>query len=100
MCALLIDYDAVRMYDVDLVEKLFSADIGDQKPPEYIPAKPRACSITPYSAAISQFWLQTIQDSSAYVTHTPPHPSWFSLEIEKFRYERELLNRLLRRIFF
>jgi Pyruvate/2-oxoacid:ferredoxin oxidoreductase delta subunit len=37
VCALLTDYDAVRMYDVDLVEELLGVEIGDRKPDEYQP---------------------------------------------------------------
>ena len=40
VCALLTDYDAVRMYDVDLVEKLLGETIGPTKPAEYQPAEP------------------------------------------------------------
>ena len=40
VCALLTDYDAVRMYDVDLVEEVLGVKIGDPKPAEYIPAEP------------------------------------------------------------
>jgi len=40
VCALLTDYDAIRMYDVDLVEKLLGIEIGDRKPAEYVPAQP------------------------------------------------------------
>jgi Pyruvate/2-oxoacid:ferredoxin oxidoreductase delta subunit len=40
VCALLTDYDAVRMYDVDVVEKLLGVEIGDHKPDEYVPAQP------------------------------------------------------------
>ena len=40
VCALLTDYDAVRMYDVDLVEKLLDVKIGDTKPAAYVPAQP------------------------------------------------------------
>jgi len=39
VCALLTDYDAVRMYDVDLVEQLLGAEVGDRKPVHYIPAE-------------------------------------------------------------
>jgi len=39
VCALLTDYDAVRMYDVDLVEAQLGVKITDQKPSEYIPAQ-------------------------------------------------------------
>jgi Pyruvate/2-oxoacid:ferredoxin oxidoreductase delta subunit len=39
-CALLTDYDAVRMYDVDLVEQLLGVQITDRKPDHYIPAQP------------------------------------------------------------
>ena len=37
VCALLTDYDAVRMYDVDLVERLLSVTIGDGTPDAYEP---------------------------------------------------------------
>jgi ferredoxin len=40
VCALLTDYDAVRMYDVDLVEQVLDVKVGDKKPDEYIPARP------------------------------------------------------------
>src|SRR5215475_5250685 len=40
VCALLTDYDAVRMYDVTLVEELLGERIGDSKPAAYIPAQP------------------------------------------------------------
>jgi Pyruvate/2-oxoacid:ferredoxin oxidoreductase delta subunit len=40
VCALLTDYDAVRMYDVDLVEQLLGVEIGDVAPPTYVPAQP------------------------------------------------------------
>jgi formate hydrogenlyase subunit 6/NADH:ubiquinone oxidoreductase subunit I len=40
VCALLTDYDAIRMYDVDLVEQLLGVKIGDKKPDHYEPAKP------------------------------------------------------------
>jgi Pyruvate/2-oxoacid:ferredoxin oxidoreductase delta subunit len=40
VCALLTDYDAIRMYDVDLVEQLLGVEIGDRKPDEYVPAQP------------------------------------------------------------
>ena len=39
VCALLTDYDAVRMYDVELVEELLDVKIGDTKPAEYVPAE-------------------------------------------------------------
>jgi Pyruvate/2-oxoacid:ferredoxin oxidoreductase delta subunit len=39
VCALLTDYDAVRMYDVDLVEQLLGETVGDRKPDTYIPAQ-------------------------------------------------------------
>ncbi len=38
VCALLTDYDAIRMYDVDLVEQLLGVEIGDRKPDHYVPA--------------------------------------------------------------
>ena len=40
VCALLTDYDAVRMYDVDLVEQVLGVKIGDKKPDTYVPAEP------------------------------------------------------------
>ena len=40
VCALLTDYDAVRMYDVNLVEQVLGVTIGDKKPAEYQPAEP------------------------------------------------------------
>jgi hypothetical protein len=40
VCALLTDYDAIRMYDVDLVEDLLGEKIGATKPAEYRPAEP------------------------------------------------------------
>ena len=39
VCTLLTDYDAVRMYDVDVVEQVLGVTIGDHKPDEYVPAK-------------------------------------------------------------
>jgi formate hydrogenlyase subunit 6/NADH:ubiquinone oxidoreductase subunit I len=39
VCALLTDYDAVRMYNADFVEELLGVTIGDKKPDEYIPAE-------------------------------------------------------------
>ena len=40
VCALLTDYDAIRMYDVDLVEQVLDVKIGDRKPDHYVPAEP------------------------------------------------------------
>jgi ferredoxin len=40
ICALLTDYDAVRMYDVSLVEEALGVKIGDKKPESYVPAQP------------------------------------------------------------
>jgi ferredoxin len=40
VCTLLTDYDAVRMYDVDLVEELLGVKIGASRPEEYVPAEP------------------------------------------------------------
>ena len=40
VCALLTDYDAVRMYDVGLVEQALDVKIGDTSPEEYTPAQP------------------------------------------------------------
>jgi len=40
VCALLTDYDAVRMYDVELVEQALQVKIGDRAPAEYEPAQP------------------------------------------------------------
>jgi len=37
VCALLTDYDAVRMYDVELVEQALGVTIGDRKPEHYEP---------------------------------------------------------------
>ena len=34
------DYDAVRMYDVNLVEQVLGVKVGDRKPDEYVPAEP------------------------------------------------------------
>ncbi|MBM4266951.1 MAG: 4Fe-4S dicluster domain-containing protein [Deltaproteobacteria bacterium] len=34
ICALLTDYDAIRMYDVNLVEQVLGVDIGDRPPAE------------------------------------------------------------------
>jgi Pyruvate/2-oxoacid:ferredoxin oxidoreductase delta subunit len=39
ICALLTDYDAIRMYDTNLVEEILGVKIGDRKPGEYIPAE-------------------------------------------------------------
>jgi Pyruvate/2-oxoacid:ferredoxin oxidoreductase delta subunit len=39
VCALLTDYDAVRMYDVALVEEVLGEKIGDTPPADYRPAK-------------------------------------------------------------
>ncbi len=39
VCALLTDYDAVRMYSTDFVEELLGVQVGDEKPPVYIPAQ-------------------------------------------------------------
>jgi len=40
ICALLTDYDAVRMYPTDLVEEMFDLKIGDKKPEDYHAASP------------------------------------------------------------
>jgi electron transport complex protein RnfB len=40
ICALLTDYDAVRMYPTDLIEDLFDVKVSDSKPDVYHPAKP------------------------------------------------------------
>lgn len=40
VCALLTDYDAVRMYDTALVEEVLGVRITDAKPSEYVPAQP------------------------------------------------------------
>jgi Pyruvate/2-oxoacid:ferredoxin oxidoreductase delta subunit len=40
VCALLTDYDAVRMYDVNLVEEILGVKIGDTVPAQYVPAQP------------------------------------------------------------
>jgi len=39
VCALLTDYDAVRMFNVDFIEELLGVTIGDKKPDEYLPAE-------------------------------------------------------------
>jgi Pyruvate/2-oxoacid:ferredoxin oxidoreductase delta subunit len=40
VCALLTDYDAVRMYDTAFVEQLLGVTIGDAPPAQYEPAQP------------------------------------------------------------
>jgi formate hydrogenlyase subunit 6/NADH:ubiquinone oxidoreductase subunit I len=40
VCALLTDYDAIRMYDVELVEKVLGTKITDKIPDEYLPSQP------------------------------------------------------------
>ena len=40
VCALLTDYDAVRMYDSDLVEQALNVKIGDTSPDPPTPAQP------------------------------------------------------------
>lgn len=40
VCALLTDYDAVRMYDTAMVEELLGVKVADQKPAAYHPAEP------------------------------------------------------------
>ena len=40
VCALLTDYDAVRMYDVNLVEEALGVEITDKRPAEPVPAQP------------------------------------------------------------
>ena len=40
VCALLTDYDAVRMYPTDLIEEMFELKIGDTRPDEYHAALP------------------------------------------------------------
>jgi ferredoxin len=40
VCALLTDYDAVRMYPTDLIEEMFQTKVGNEKPAEYHPALP------------------------------------------------------------
>lgn len=39
VCALLTDYDAVRMYSTDFVEELLGIEVGDKKPEPPIPAR-------------------------------------------------------------
>lgn len=39
ICALLTDYDAIRMYDVNLVEKLLDVKVTDRAPEGYVPAE-------------------------------------------------------------
>jgi Pyruvate/2-oxoacid:ferredoxin oxidoreductase delta subunit len=55
VCALLTDYDAVRMYDVTLVEELLGVKIGDTKPEEYTPAQP-------YEEYFSEGGVQSVRD--------------------------------------
>ena len=40
VCALLTDYDAVRMYPTDEVEEITGVKVGDKKPGDYHPALP------------------------------------------------------------
>src|SRR5712672_2975056 len=40
VCALLTDYDAVRMFNVDFVEELLGVSIGEKKPEDYEAALP------------------------------------------------------------
>jgi Pyruvate/2-oxoacid:ferredoxin oxidoreductase delta subunit len=40
ICALLTDYDAVRMYPTEMIEEMFQVKIGDNKPEQYRPAEP------------------------------------------------------------
>lgn len=40
VCALLTDYDAVRMYPTDTIEELLGTKIEDKKPDVYHPAQP------------------------------------------------------------
>lgn len=40
VCALLTDYDAIRMYDTDLVEEALGVTIGDVKPAAHVPPEP------------------------------------------------------------
>ena len=39
VCALLTDYDAVRMYNTDFIEELLGVTVGGKIPDEYIPAE-------------------------------------------------------------
>lgn len=55
VCALLTDYDAIRMYDVTLVEELLGTKVGDAKPDEYIPAQP-------YEEYFSEGGEQSVRD--------------------------------------
>ena len=54
VCALLTDYDAVRMYDVSLVEELLDVQVTDKKPETYIPAQP-------YEEYFSEGGAQTVR---------------------------------------
>ena len=40
VCANLTDYDAIRMYPTELVEKVLDVEIGDTRPAEYHPPQP------------------------------------------------------------
>jgi ferredoxin len=39
VCALLTDYDAVRMYSTDFIEDLLGVKVDDKVPEEYVPAQ-------------------------------------------------------------
>ncbi len=56
VCAVLTDYDAVRMYPTDTVEKLLDVKIGETKPDAYIPAEP-------YEEFFSEGGDRSIRDS-------------------------------------
>jgi formate hydrogenlyase subunit 6/NADH:ubiquinone oxidoreductase subunit I len=40
VCALLTDYDAVRMYDTSMIEEMLGAKVENEKPDDYRPAQP------------------------------------------------------------
>jgi Pyruvate/2-oxoacid:ferredoxin oxidoreductase delta subunit len=58
VCALLTDYDAVRMYDTTQIEELLGVKVGDQKPAEYRPAKP-------YEEYFAEGGAESIRDSGS-----------------------------------
>jgi Pyruvate/2-oxoacid:ferredoxin oxidoreductase delta subunit len=70
VCALLTDYDAVRMYDVDLVEKLLGETIGPTKPADYQPAE-----------AVGDYFSEGGAESVRAIGKGLPHPR----EVERRR---------------
>jgi Pyruvate/2-oxoacid:ferredoxin oxidoreductase delta subunit len=58
VCALLTDYDAVRMYDTTQIEELLGVKIGDQKPEEYHRA-------LPYEEYFAEGGVKSIRDTGS-----------------------------------